>query len=145
MTYATQADIVTLYSPDALHVADRDGDGVPDAGAVARALDLASAEIDSYIGARYRLPLEEPPAILMQYAVDIALYRLALSRDVASTEHRTRYDDARAALKDLSNGKSVLVFPGGADGDDTDAVAEPRPIVSGGPERQFTRDKMAGL
>lgn len=39
MAYATQADIITIYSADALHVADRDGDGVIDADAVTRALD----------------------------------------------------------------------------------------------------------
>lgn len=145
MAYATQNDIVTLYSEDALYVADRNGDGVPDGEAVTRALDTASAEIDSHLAVRYTLPLSEPPALLTQYAVDIALYRLASSRDVQSEEHRTRYDDALKALKDIATGKAVLVFPGGADGDDPEEPARPRPVFQSGPDRRFTRDTMEGL
>ena len=145
MAYATQADIVTLYSEDALYVADRDGDGVADADAITRALSSASAEIDSHLAVRYKLPLQEPPETLVQYCVDIALYRLASSRDVLSAEHRTRYEDALKALKDIGAGRAALVFPGGADGDDPEEPTGPRPIVSHGPEREFTRDKMKGL
>ena len=69
-------------------MADRDGDGVPDEGAVTAALDSASAEIDGYIAVRYTLPLASPPPNLTQPCVDIALYRLASSRDVLTDEHR---------------------------------------------------------
>lgn len=143
MAYATQADIADLYGPDALYVADRDGDGVADAVAVTRALSSAKDEIDSYLGVRYRLPLAAVPGILRQYAVDIALYRLALSREVLSEEHRTRYDDALAALKRIAEGKAILVLP--ADPEAEDDGQGPRPIVSGGPARIFSREKMRGL
>lgn len=150
MAYATQTDIITLYSEDALFVADRDGDGVVDESAVARALRLASSEIDSYLAVRYPLPLPDPGTtdLLIQFCVDIALYRLAASRNVLSEEHRQRYDDAIKHLKDVARGTAALVLPVG-DTDDPDATPEaptgPRPIVVGGPPREFTRPKMRGL
>ena len=144
MAYATQADIVTLYSENALFVADRDGDGVPDAEAITRALVSASGEIDSFLNVRYQVPIETPSDLLMQFCVDIALYRLALGRDVLTEEHRKRYEDAHAHLKLISTGKAALVLPA-PEGQEEAEQTGPRPIVSGGPEREFTRDKMRGL
>jgi len=143
MAYATQSDIVELYGPNALYVADRNGDGVADAEAVTRALSSATDEIDSYLAVRYRLPLPAVPGILRQYAVDIALYRLALARDVLSEEHRVRYDDTIAALKRIAKGEAALVLP--SDPEAEDDGQGPRPIVTGGPERIFSREKMRGL
>lgn len=147
MAYATQSDIVTLYSEDALYVADRDGDGAPDVDAITRALTSASGEIDSYLGVRYPLPLPETPDLLVQFCVDIGIYRLASSRDTLSEEHRRRYEDAIKHLEKIAAGKATLAIAAPSDGD-SEAPSEPsrpRPIVVGGPEREFTRDKMKGL
>lgn len=147
MAYATKDDIVALYSEDALYVADRDGDGVPDETAITRALKLASGEIDSFLGVRFSLPLPETPDLLVQFCVDIAIYRLASSRDVLSDEHRTRYDDAIKHLKEIARGTATLNLPSeaGEEGAETLLPDRPQPIVSGGPEREFTREKMRGL
>ena len=147
MAYATQQDIVTLYSQDVLYVADRDNDGVPDAEAITRALDSATSEIDSHVGARYSLPLPEISPLLVQYCVDIAIYRLANARDVLTNEIRTRYEDTIAALKGIAKGTASLNLPGPVDPDtgENTAAPRPRPIVSGGPEREFTREKLRGL
>ncbi len=146
MAYALRDDIITLYSEDALYVADRDGDGVVDAGAVARALTSASGEIDSYLGVRYSLPLEVAPELLRQFCVDIAIYRLALSCDVLSEEHRRRYEDTIKHLDKIAKGTASLNLPGPVDPDTGEATqTSPRPIVAGGPPREFTREKMRGL
>ena len=145
MIYATQSDITTLYSEDALYVADRDGDGVPDEAAITRALASASSEIDSFIGVRYTLPLASSTDLLVQFCVDIAIYRMALGRDVLSEAHRQRYDDAIKHLKEISRGNASLNIQLGGDGEEGSTPSRPRPIVTGGPERQFTRDKMRGL
>lgn len=71
MAYATQADIIELYSEDALVVADRNHDGVIDSDAVAKALRLATGEINSFIGVRYTLPLLATPDLLLQFCVDM--------------------------------------------------------------------------
>lgn len=140
MPYATPEDIVTLYGSAALYVADHDRDGEADDTAVLRALQSASDEIDSFIGVRYRLPLAHVPGILRNHCVDIAVYRLALSADVLSEEHRRRYEDAIAHLKRLADGKATLVFP--ADPEAPDEGTGPRPIVSEGPPRLFSRAQM---
>lgn len=147
MAYADQTDITTLYSEDALYVADRDGDGVADVDAIARALSSASSEIDSFLGVRYSLPIETTPDLLVQFCVDIAIYRLALARDVLSEEHRRRYEDTIKHLLKIADGKATLNLPGPVDPDtgETSAPSTPRPIVAGGPEREFTRAKMRGL
>jgi len=146
MAYATQADIVTIYSEDALHVADRDGDGVADAAAVTRALASASDEIDSYLGVRFTVPFSEPSNVLMQHCVDIAVYRLAQTRDVLTEELRKRYEDVIKHLVRIADGKATLPTPA-ADGDvnaDPQFVAA-QPIVQTGPEKLFTRPKTQGF
>jgi phage gp36-like protein len=147
MTYAVLADIVTLYGQNALVVADHDRDGLPDEDAVTRAIEAAQGEIDTYLAARYPLPLHEVPSFLKQLCVDIALYRLALAADVATTEHRTRYDDALGHLKKIGEGKAALVFitPAPAPDPDASAFDRPQPIVQGGPAKIFTRDQMRDL
>ncbi|UWQ00849.1 DUF1320 domain-containing protein [Aliiroseovarius crassostreae] len=147
MTYATQEDIIAAYSEDALYVADRDGDGVIDTGAVTKALEAASAAIDSYIGVRYTVPIEGGNVLLRDYCIDIALYRLALARDVQTDEHRRRFEDAVSALKEIARGNATLNLPVPADqdGENAAALSKPRPIVVGGPQREFTREKMRGL
>ncbi len=150
--YATQSDIVALYGANALVVADRDGNGVADEAAVTRALESAGDEINSYLAVRYTVPVPAPaPQILIQLCVDIGVYRLALSADVLSAEHRQRYEDALAMLKRLAKGEAALVLAADpnappADPDAPTALNDgPQPIVVGGPERVFSRDKMRGL
>jgi len=151
MPYATQADIEALYGADALTgVADRDGDGVADAGAVAAALVRASDEIDLHVGAAYALPLAATPPQLVQLACDIALYRLALDGGVRTDEHRTRYDDAVAVLKRIADGKARLSFPpdpGAPPPDPGDPFSGqgPRPVVTAGPPRLFSRATLRDL
>jgi phage gp36-like protein len=137
--YATQADIATLYGANALVVADHNRDGIVDSAAVTRSLTSASDEIDTYLAARYTLPLTEVPGFLKTLAVDIALYRLALSADVLSEEHRKRYEDALGHLKRIAKGEAALVFTATPATGDID-VSGAQPIVSGGPAKLFTRD-----
>lgn len=79
MTYAVQADMVTALGTDELvQLTDRADPavGAIDAAVLTRALEAADGEIDSYLGARYTLPLSSVPVILRDAAIDIARYRL---------------------------------------------------------------------
>lgn len=146
MPYAAPADIEAIYGADTLaRVADRDFDGVADVAAVETALQRASDEIDAHLAARYELPLASVPPVLVQLCVDIALYRLAQSGAVRTDEDRTRYEDATALLGRIAAGKAALPLPPSGDPDDPTADQGPRPIVTSGPERVFTREKMQGL
>jgi phage gp36-like protein len=134
--YATQDDIVALYGADALFVADRDGDGVAEAPAVARALASASEEINSFLAVRYPLPLTSTPGVLVQK-----------TKDVQSVEHRQRYEDALAWLKALGKGEVSLMLPANGDleGESPSQPEAPAPIVVAGPERLFSRAAMRGV
>ncbi len=142
MAYATMDDIVELYGPDALFAADRDGDGEADAAAVARAIEDAGEEVDSYLGVRYPVPLSDPvPGLVRKFAVDLALYRLAMTADVISDAVRARRDDAVDHLKLIAAGKASLPIDP-PQGEEPDTA---RPIVSSGPDRLFSRDAMRDL
>ncbi|MEM8554383.1 MAG: DUF1320 domain-containing protein [Pseudomonadota bacterium] len=150
MTYATQSDIETAYGPRLLPViADRDGDGVVDADAVAGALADASDEADTYLAMVHTVPLTTVPGNLRRIVVDIAVYRLAGSAEVLTEEHRRRYDDAVDLLKRIAEGKAKLPVSADSDGDGdlTDELGggSPRPVVVTGNERLFTRQTLRGL
>lgn len=138
-SYASQQDIVDRYGEDILSVAaDRDGDGQPDNAVVTQALEDASHEIDSYVGARYDLPLPSKPALLQRICIDIALYRMSSEADVATEERRTRYQDAVKLLRGIAKGEMTLGLP------------NPEPptvhaVRTQGTQRLFNRDTMRGL
>ena len=148
MQYATAQDIIDLHGEDALsRIADNDGDFVADPEKIEKAIIRADAEINSYVGVRFPLPLPSVPPILTQISSDIAVYRLATDAGGLTDEHRTRYDDAVGLLKRIADGKATLQFiapPGDGDsGEPAEPVdTSPRPIVTSGPERLFTRQKL---
>ena len=80
------------------------------------------------------------PGFLTQLAVDIALYRLALSADVLSDEHGKRYEGALGHLKRIAKGEAALVFTPVPPVEGQPDVSAAQPIVSGGPAKLFTRD-----
>lgn len=109
MPYATQQDIIDRYSNDALLIiADRDDDGIVDSPIVNQAIDDATAEIDTYMAAKYDLPLAIIPDVLTRLCVDIVVYRLSADADMATEERRKRYEDAVKLLVRISEGKVSL-------------------------------------
>lgn len=107
MGYAAQQDLIDRFGGDELAQLSKRNDGQIDADAVARAIEDATVEIDSYLAVRYSLPLPLPVApLLNRLCCDIARYRLY---DQAVTDLvRTRYEDAVALLKRLSAGDVQL-------------------------------------
>lgn len=110
MPYATQTDLEDAFgAAEILQLADRDGDGLPDAGFVAAALDRADSLIDGYLAGRYALPVSPAPAVLTATACDLARYWLY--DDAAPDRVRQAYEDAVAWLKDVAAGKVLLQLP----------------------------------
>ena len=132
MSYATQQNLVDRFGEEELlRIADRDQDGSIDAAVVAKALADADAEIDSYIGKVYVLPLAEVPARVKDLAADIGLYKLYPSNPPEDVVRR--YKDAVAFLVNVAKGLAVLPIASGA----------PAPPAGGGvgisaPDRVFT-------
>jgi phage gp36-like protein len=112
MPYATRDSMVERWGMDALLVvADRDQDGVLDDAVVDQALVDASAEIDTYVGAKNRLPLPSIPEVLVRLCSDIALYRLSSDGASATEEKRKRYEDAVGLLRRVASGEVSLGLP----------------------------------
>jgi phage gp36-like protein len=112
MAYADLAALQARYSQDAiLLVADRDQDGVIDAGVIEQATADATAEIDGYVGALHRLPLASVPEVLVRLCCDITLYRLSADAGSGTEEKRKRYEDAVALLRRIASGEVSLGMP----------------------------------
>ncbi len=142
MAYATPAQIGERYDANVLvTIADRDGDGSADSAVLERALADASAEIDTYLAAKYDLPLSSTPEVLTRLAVDIAVYRLASEAGPATEERRQRYDDAVALLRRLASGEASLGLP--SPGEPSRAYTSAGSVT--GRPRRFSRETMRGL
>lgn len=138
MAYATLQDMIDRYASEGLTMlTDRTGAGVPDAAVVGLALDDASQVVDSYIAARYQLPLNPVPDQVGRWCCDIA--RFFLHKDEAPDAVKTLYSAAIAALKDAQAGRLTL-----------EAAAVDSPTTGGtvllsGPDRVFRTDRMGGF
>lgn len=147
--YISQASLEARYGEEAVNFdADDDGDQELDADKVARAIGDAEAEVNSYVGRVYPLPLPgvtdiaapesntSVPPELRRVATDIAMYRLVPEHDRLTKERRKRYDDAVAWLKSLAMKEVVLTLA---------SLPAASPVTLHGPERIFTRCKTDGL
>lgn len=77
MSYASPADFAARYgTAELLALADRDHDGVADAGVVEAALDAACTLADGYLRGRYALPVLVPPPDLLAVVLDLARAQL---------------------------------------------------------------------
>jgi phage gp36-like protein len=137
--YATQQDMIDAYGSDAVTLAaDRDGDGQADAGVVDEALLFATEFINSYLGAKYTLPLATVPAVLPPVCVDIALYRLSQRPGAMTDEMKDRYEKAVSWLDRVARGIVSL----GVDPSPPSQGGGGVQLVSG--PRRFTRDSLKG-
>lgn len=138
MTYALQADLVDRFgSTEIAQLTDRINGTVIDATVLGRALADADAEIDSYLAARYSLPLASAPVALVRVAADIARYRLFDDRVTDAV--RARYQDAVTYLKQISLGN--VVIDGAAP---LTPAATANPVKSSAPDKIFN-DDLLGL
>lgn len=98
--YITGAQLGQLSALNATLLADFD------VAAVAAAIPAASATADSYLAARYTLPLVSWGDDLRQCVADIAAFRLisgyGYDPQGANGDYRQRYNDAMAWLRDVA-------------------------------------------
>jgi len=112
MPYATAQDMSDRYGEDTvLRLSDRNGDDQADEHVLTQALNDATAEIDTYLAMRYSTPMTPVPSVLTRLCIDIAVYRLASSADMATEEQRTRYEDALTLLDKIAKGQVLLGAP----------------------------------
>ena len=130
MAYSVQTDIEKLITPEQLtQLADDDGDGYPEPGTVTEAIAQADAEIDSYLGARYSVPIAPVPALVRQLSLAVAVWRLSTRRGTIKEAWRQAYEDAVALLRRLASGEAVLPASGSGevatDGSDAPEASTP--------------------
>ena len=143
MSYAAPQDIINRYpNRDLVQLTNEDPTAttVNDAP-LQQALTDASSEIDTYLEARFALPLSDPPAVLNRLACDIAMYRLQSLRPLHDLEDaRRRYDDAIAMLSKVAAGELTL----GLATDNQEPPAAGDAEGTQGPVRTFSREKLKG-
>lgn len=131
--YCTADDLVLRFGQrEITQLTDYDRDDQPDGAVLDQAITDTAAEIDSYIGSRYPLPLGTVPAVLELHACDICRFRLY--RDGAPEEVAERYAIAIRWLKDVAQGKAQLLPISNAaeDADEHEAEFVSRESVFGG-------------
>lgn len=110
MIYATQDDLIARFGETELvQLTDRASDGVVDVAYLDVSITEAQAEVDSYIGAIYDLPLLTVPVSLVTATCNIARYRLYNQQ--ATEEVKIRYEDTIRWLRDVARGLASLGLP----------------------------------
>lgn len=128
--YCTADDLVLRFGPDEIsQLTDYNRDGDADPAVLNQAIADTAAEIDSYISARYPLPLDTVPAVLELHACDICRYRLF--NQGAPEEVAERYTIAIRWLKDVAQGKAQLMPIATEKPDEHEAEFVSRPSVFG--------------
>jgi phage gp36-like protein len=137
LAYASQQDLVTRYGErELVQLTDR---AEPPAGAiddavVARALDDATGEIDSYLAARYGSVLGTAAPVLRDACEILARERLFDDRVTDAVKRDA--DRVRKWLHDVAAG--IALIP-----DISAGAPQPGPVTYRTGERVFTRDTMA--
>ncbi len=109
-TYATLADLVARFGErEIAQLTNRDGLDVIDPDVAAQALADANAEAAAYLAARYPVPPEPVPQVLVMVVCNISRYRLY--DDAAPEEVRKRYEDATKLLARIANGEISIGPP----------------------------------
>lgn len=151
MGYCTAADVRAMLRDETV-IALLSDEYIEDAAQrEARILPLietairdADGEVDGYLAKRYAVPLSNPPAVIVGYAKDIALYRLfgriGIDEQGRDKTYLTRYKYAVDFLRLVAEGKVELGVSTGAD---TAAPAGGMHIRSA--PRVFSRRSLRGM
>ncbi|KWH56305.1 gp436 family protein [Burkholderia cepacia] len=109
MSYATRQEMIARFGEtEVLALTDREEFGAIDEDVLAGALADASAEMDTYLASRYRVPVQTHARFLAGLCCDIARYRLTGSETVETNPIRIRYRDAIRFLERAADGAITL-------------------------------------
>ena len=113
MAYCSEDDLLKMIPQSELAELTAESGEVPDSLIITDAISKAGAEIDSYLGVKYVVPLATPPDRVKALAVDLAIYHLYSRRSVVPPVRQQKYDAAVAFLKQAAAGQMVIVGPQG--------------------------------
>jgi phage gp36-like protein len=138
MAYCTEDDLLMMIPQLELAELTVESGEVPDSLIIADAINKAGAEIDSYLGVKYVVPLDTPPDRVKALAVDLAIYHLYSRRSIVPPVWQQRHDAAVAFLKQVVAGQMVIVGPQGELPTVAKEVTDATSAI-----RTFTRDTQA--
>ena len=150
MAYALEADLDATFGPDQVDVVTiSDRTQTRDHQKIASALNSASAQINSYIGRRYPVPItpsDEGAQQLRELCCDLAFYRIASTADRLTDIITKRYEAAVATLRDIAAAKADISIVDGSSG-----VGAAAPVITANEavlvadERKFSQRRLRGL
>lgn len=124
MAYATVENLFSLFGEEEITLLSNRG-ASPELNreALEAAIAYAASEVDSYLAARYAVPLTDPvPPVVMMVTADIVRYRLT-SGDVSEKDAIVaRYKTTVAWLRDVASGVVSLPCAGASSGGASDNV-----------------------
>ena len=138
MAYCSEDDLLKMIPQADLADLTLESGEVPDSLIIIDAISKAAAEIDSYLGVKYVVPLAAPSDQVKALAVDLAIYHLFSRRSIIPPVWQQRYDAAVAFLKQAAAGQLVIVGPQGELPSVAKEVADATSAI-----RAFTRDTQA--
>lgn len=108
--YCSQSDLEDRIDPQLLRaLTDDDDDGLADTSLVNAAITDADALIDTYLRARYTVPLSPVPDAVLSISASVAIYFLLMRRrEIVPAEHQKRYEAAIELLDQLARGEIAL-------------------------------------
>jgi len=139
--YVTKAALIELYGEtDLVRLTDR-ANSPPttiDDDVLDRAIADAESFADTYLRARYTLPLAEVPAVLTRQVGAVTWWHLK-GPNRAGEDDRQAYEDAMRWLEKVADGKAVLVESDG------DQIAGKADVQIVGPDRIMTVTTLQGF
>ncbi len=126
MAYCSPSDLLNMISSEELTELTADSGDMPNELVVEEAIARADAEIDTYLGGRYSVPVTPVPPRLKALSVDMAIYHLYSRRSVIPAVRREKYEAARAFLEAVAAGRLGLEGAGGGTGEVGELKSETR-------------------
>jgi len=141
MPYCTLSNIKAMMDEDEIIRFTDDYDaGIINTSVTDKAIAGADALIDSHIAKRYSVPVSPVPDIVLDLAVDIAIYKIYSRRSQPPDEIRRKYDDAVKYLEKVAAGKIIIPDATAAATSTSDTAVT---ITSG--TRKFSRTTLEGF
>jgi phage gp36-like protein len=138
MAYCSEDDLLKMIPSEDLTDLTVESGEVPDSLIVSDAIGKADAEIDSYLGVKYVVPVSPTPEQVKALSVDLAIYHLFSRRSIIPPVRQQKYEAAVAFLKQVAAGQAVIIGPGGESATMAHEVADATSAV-----RCFTRDTLS--
>lgn len=141
MAYCTLDDLKKNIDEAVIEqLTDDENSGSISTARVAEAIANADSLIDGFCGGRYSVPFSQPPALIRNISIRLAIYYLHERRGRISDKLERSYDAQLKLLKQLSDGTISL-------GVQPEPEANSAGDVAAGDcdedDREFTKDRLA--